>query len=198
MQIAVLGGSFDPPHLGHTLLADQISKHFPIDEVWLMPCYQHPFNKQLSPAKHRLAMTMMLETDKLKVSTVEIQKQNMSYSIDTLTLLQKTFPAHSFLWIIGSDQIKDFPKWKNWQKIIREFGLLVYPRDIAVATIPDLLKKSLHLPTIPPTILYPEKPLQTFPISSTQIRELIKQKQAITDLVTPKVAAYIIKQKLYE
>jgi nicotinate-nucleotide adenylyltransferase len=198
MRIAILGGSFDPPHLGHHLLTTQIRIHFAIDQVWLMPCYTHPFLKQLSPAKHRLAMTTLIETELLKVSDLEVKKQDTSYSIDTLRLLKQTFPFYSFLWIIGSDQIRDFPKWKDWQAIVEQFGLIIYPRGTSIQMIPSAIRHYLHLQSIPRTIFYPKAPLQTSTISSTAIRQRIRNKQPITDLVTPEVAAYIMKRKLYE
>ena len=198
MRIALLGGSFDPPHKGHLLLAEQIRRLLPIDEVWLIPCYKHPFGKQLSPEKHRLTMTRLLENTLIKVSDVEITKKDISYSIDTLRLLQQLYPSHSFFFIIGSDQIRDFPKWKEWQAIINEFGLVIYPRNIDTTTIPALVKQTFHMHTIPKTVLYPKETLQTSRISSTEIRTRIKNNQSITGLVTPAVAAYIMKQRLYE
>nr|MBP9719374.1 adenylyltransferase/cytidyltransferase family protein [Candidatus Levybacteria bacterium] len=92
MKIAILGGSFDPPHVGHLLVAQQIKRLLNIDQVWLMPTYSHPFNKSLSTSAHRLAMVKLLEDDTIKASSFEIQKKGVSYTIDTLKALTKEHP----------------------------------------------------------------------------------------------------------
>src|SRR3989344_6583435 len=115
MNIAILGGSFDPPHNGHRAIAGEIKKQLGLDHVLLMPCYQHPFRKSLSQALDRLAMTKLLENDDIKISDFEVKQQTISYSVDTLTTLSEMFPQDTFSWILGSDQLIDFPKWKNWQ-----------------------------------------------------------------------------------
>src|SRR5690348_1092340 len=106
MKIAILGGSFDPPHLGHLFIASQVKELVGVDEIWLMPLYQShggTFQKTLSSVKHRLEMTRLIESDDIKVSTFEIENNKTSYTIDTLTGISQQYPENTYYWIIGSD-----------------------------------------------------------------------------------------------
>ena len=84
MKIAILGGSFDPLHIGHLFIATQVKEMFHFDEIWLMPCFQHPFDKQLSSATKRLEMLQTLNIPYIKISQFEIKNKKRSYTIDTL------------------------------------------------------------------------------------------------------------------
>ena len=128
MDIAILGGSFDPPHKGHTAIANRLLKIYHFDEIWLMPCYQHPFNKNLSAPEKRFEMTKYLENGRVKVSDYEIRKKTISYTINTLRSLTKKYPQDRFYWIIGTDQADSFTKWKDWKEIVNNFKLIVVPR----------------------------------------------------------------------
>ena len=117
MKIAILGGSFDPPHKGHIAIARYLLKFNNFNQVRLMPCYSHPFVKNLSVPSKRLAMTKYLENDNIKVSDFEIGKKTISYSINALKYLTNKYPKNKFSWVIGEDQVKDFTKWKGWKDI---------------------------------------------------------------------------------
>jgi len=199
MKIAILGGSFDPPHVGHLLVAQQVKRLLNIDQVWLMPAYSHPFSKSLSTSVHRLAMVKLLEDDTIKASDFEIQKKGVSYTIDTLESISNRYPHHSFYWISGSDQIKDFPKWKNWQEFLRNYKIIIYARDENKETLEDTLKTTLGITTIPNSLyILASKDLPTMNISSSTIREKVKKNEPIRGLVPKKVEQYIMENKLYE
>ena len=199
MRIAVLGGSFDPPHLGHALIARQVCEQLPIDKVWLLPCYNHTFNKTLSDAKDRLAMTKFLAKKDVTVSNLEIKTKASGATIETLENLAKQFPNDFFSWIIGSDQLWEFHRWDRWKEIIAKHKLIVFPREIALDNLADLTKKALKLSTIPKNITLMNSPqLILTNISSSAIRKRIKENLSI-DLLVPKgVDEYIRKHKLYE
>ncbi len=198
MNIAILGGSFDPPHIGHELVAFQVKEHLGLDQVWLMPCFLHPFNKKLSPAEDRLAMSKYLQIDDIVVSDFEIKQKKISYTIDTLNLLSKTYTTDSFHWIISSDQLSDFQRWKDWQKIITAYKLIIFPRDIATAELEGLVKKHLELKNIPETIVVMNSPkLLVTNISSTSIRERVGEGLAISHMLPEKVEEYIKACGLY-
>lgn len=196
MRIAILGGSFDPPHNGHRAIACEIKKQLGFDQVLLMPCYQHPFRKSLSQALDRLAMTRLLEGEHIKVSDFEVKQQTISYSIDTLNTFSAIFPNDTFSWILGSDQLIDFPKWKNWQAIIQQYGLIIVPRKMTIAETEQLAEKSLKL-SLPATISFIDS-TEIPPVSSTSIREKVKNNESIEALVPKTVEEYIIKQQLYK
>lgn len=128
MKIAILGGSFDPPHIGHKIIAKQMRKDYKFDQVWLLPCCLHAFSKPLTAPTHRLNMAKMLKEKNIKVSDYEIKRGGISLSIETLIELSKIYPKHKFSWIIGSDQVKDFPKWEGWEEIINVYGLIIAKR----------------------------------------------------------------------
>lgn len=197
MKIGILGSSFDPPHLGHLLIATQTKEALGLDQVWLMPCLAHPFEKKMSEVKHRLAMTKFLEDEHIKISDFEIKQKGISYSIDTLNSLAKLFPKNEFFWIIGSDQINEFTRWKNWQEIINNYHLIIFPRESA-GNLAARLKKTLKLKTIPQNIIILNpKDLILTNISSTLIRKRVKEEKSIKYLVPEKVEKYIIEHGLY-
>lgn len=182
MKIAILGGSFDPPHNGHVKIAENVIAKLNFDQVWLMPCFAHAFGKKLSNPADRLAMTMLLETKTIQTSDYEIRKGGISISFETICDLANLHPHHNFSWIIGSDQIADFPKWEGWQEIINRFGLIVVQRDKKAQTLDNTtFLQSNDIPNI----------------SSTEIRERVKNGQPITGLVPEKVEEYIKKHCLY-
>lgn len=199
MKIAILGGSFDPPHVGHLLVAQQVKKLLNINQVWLMPTFTHPFQKTLTPAKHRLAMTRLLEDDMIKVSDFEIQKKGISYTIDTLRTLSKLYEQHMFFWIIGSDQIADFPKWKDWETILAKYHLIIYARGETPQVLEETIKVSWGLFHAPATVhILDTQDLLTSPASSSDIRTRRKCGLSIRGLVPKKVEAYIIENNLYK
>lgn len=187
MNIAILGGSFDPPHIGHLLVALQVVELTDTDQVWLVPCHTHPFDKQMSPAKTRLEMTLLMESEVIKINDYESTQKQVSYSIDTLKAFSELYKNHKFSWIIGSDQVKDFHKWKDWQKIIEDFGLIVFPRGTEKydASIPPSMK-----------VISADETIVTS-ISSSIVRQRVKKHQSIIHLVTPEVASYITSHTLY-
>lgn len=186
MKIAVLGGSFDPPHQGHAIIAERLIKLFNFGQVWLMPCFKHPFNKKLTSPKHRLAMTKFLRSKNIKVSDLEIKRKKISYTIDTLNSLKKMSPKNQFFWVAGSDQMKSFKKWKKWEEILEKFKLIIIPRNGAKTT--NLFTNAI--------ILDREK-FSPIRISSSTIRERIKKGKKIDKMVPKEVESYIIQHKLY-
>jgi nicotinate (nicotinamide) nucleotide adenylyltransferase len=198
MKIAILGGSFDPPHVGHLLVAQQIKKLLNIDQVWLMPAFSHPFQKQLLPAKHRLTMVKLLEDEQVKVSDFEITKKGVSYTVNTLQILSKLYEQHTFFWIIGSDQIEDFPKWKDWEEIVNKYHVIVYARGESPKDLEEKIKVSWGLFTVPSHVhIADTKDLLISPVSSTTVRELRRKNLPIRGLVPKKVEEYIIENNLY-
>jgi nicotinate-nucleotide adenylyltransferase len=198
MKIAILGGSFNPPHLGHLLVARQVKETLRMDEVWLMPCNKHPFSKKIIAAQDRLQMTKLVEEKGIKASDFEVKKNQISYTVDTIRTLIEKLPQHRFYWIIGSEQLSTFYKWKQPQKLLHNHRLIVFPRNIN-GGLEDLVKKNLCLKTIPKKItLLESKKLITTNLSSSLIRERLKKGLSIKYLVPEKIRQYIIKNKLYE
>jgi nicotinate-nucleotide adenylyltransferase len=187
MKIALFGGRFDPPHIGHFLIAQQILKlRSDIEKVLFIPANNHSWNPIIASSKTRLAMLKLGVSEKMAVSDVEIKRGGISYCIDTLKEIKEQTNAELF-WIIGSDNIKDFKKWKNYKEILKLAKILVFPRNG--------YKTSNKLPKGFETI--ESRTLITTNISSMHIRQRIKEKESIEYLVPKNIKTYIIEKKLY-
>lgn len=184
MNIILFGGAFDPPHLGHILAAQTVLEKELADEVWFTPCYQHPFDKNMSPAKDRLAMLQLIKLPKTRICRYEIDQQSMSYSIDTLTHFAKAQPNDTFSWMIGSDNLSAFDTWHNYQQLLAKFQVIVYPRK----GFPMIIHEHEM------TFIHDAKEMST---SSTEVRQRIAAHQSIDDLTTPEIARYIEQHSLY-
>lgn len=185
-RIGLLGLSANPPHNGHLEAVQLILKKKLVDVVWLVPCYNHPFDKTLIFSKHRWKMSLLMENEKIKVSDMEFRLKGISYTIKTVKALKEEYPDCDFLWIVGSDIVKNknYKKWKDWQELSLLVNFLVVPR----AGIK--IKKALS-----GFILVKGK---VSDISSTEIRERIGRGLPIDNLVLPKIKEYIETHNLYK
>lgn len=187
MNIAVLGGSFDPPHIGHYFVIRQILELRPdIDKVLLVPAFQHQWKPAFASIEHRENMLQNLVGVRVEISDVEIQRKGISYTIDTIKQLKVQTKAELY-WIVGSDIIYEFERWEKKDELIKEAHFLVFPRD------------PYHLPQKLPQGFecIQDKYLITTNISSTTIRQRIKTGKDIRYLVPEKVEKYIIEHSLY-
>jgi nicotinate-nucleotide adenylyltransferase len=183
VQVALLGGSFNPPHVGHLLAAQYVRATQGMDEVWLMPAYQHPFRKTLAPFEHRVRMCEIMCEDGahwMKTSRVEqevAERGGAGYTVETLGYLRERYPQVRFSLIIGSDILKDLPNWKSWDRIQQLVQVLVLYR--AGYPAPGTLGPPLA------------------EVSSTQIRQMLSQGQRPSELVPSKVLDYAHSTGLY-
>ena len=194
MKIAILGSPFDPPHLGHQLIIQQVLDFTDVDLVWLAPCYRHAFDKKLSAVEHRAAMAKLLAVNnKVKYCGDEIDNQLDGSTFKLMKLLKQKHSQHQFSFIIGSDNLKTFKKWRQWEKLLKTTKFLVFPRPEFdynlkkyVLDNPEYQLELIHHPL-----------LVTINISSTNIRERIKKGFSISILVPKEVENYIKEHKLY-
>lgn len=133
MKIGLLFGSFNPVHIGHLAIANYMAEFTDLNEVWLVvsPHNPHKQKEQLENARVRLAQVRRAlgKHRKIKVSDIEFALPRPSKTIVTLELLKKKYPQHRFSLIIGEDNLAGFHRWKNYEKILKEFRLFVYPRS---------------------------------------------------------------------
>lgn len=179
-RVALLGGSFNPPHVGHLMAAHYVRATQDVDEVWLMPSFNHPFGKALTPFEHRVEMCQVLCRDAsgwLQTSTIESEPGLTGRTVDTLELLQRRHPQVRFSLIIGSDILKDLPHWKDFERIERMVCVLVLYR--AGYPAPN---------TVGPPLAE---------VSSTQIRDLLARGEEPRALVPSGVLAYARQVGLY-
>lgn len=187
MRIGILGGSFDPPHAGHILIARQVRKLMKLDEIWLMPYYKHSWDSTASSAKHRFVMAKLIEEKGIIVSAEEIKSKRKSYTIQTVRRLKRKYP-HVFFWIAGSDILSDFKRWRKHEELIKEIKFLVVPR-----------KGFSPRSKLPKGFLFISSPeFVTSDISSSIIRHKIKDGLSVDGLIPKPVLLYIQKHKLYQ
>jgi len=175
--VGVLGGSFNPPHLGHLLASVYALAIFELDEVWLVPTFQHPFQKKLAPFRHRVAMCRRLIQglgSKFKISTIEGDQKLDGKTLKTLLALRQKHKHHHFSLIIGSDLLKERKKWHRFSEIENRFGVLVVPRGKGK-------KGEIAIPNI----------------SSSEVRKRIKKRKALDLLLTPAVVSYESNHQVY-
>lgn len=189
MTIGIYGGSFDPIHTGHAIVASFVAQCNVVDEVWITVNRKNPLKPHATFAseKDRMEMAKLVAQhgNNIKVSDIELKMPVPSFTIDTLLRLKKEFPGNNFKIIIGSDSLVNFSNWKESDRIKKEFGVLVYPR-------PGFL-----LPENEPDGMIFLNGAPEFSISSSLIREYIASGWNI-DYFTPlEVADYIKKNNLY-
>lgn len=185
MKIALFGGAFDPPHLGHAQVANFLVTQKIVAQVWYVPTGVHDFAKQMAPAEHRQAMLELILTPATKIETSELTRPGVSHSYQTLKLAQAQYPTHQFSWVIGADNLAKFHLWQDYQKILAEFPVWVYPR-----TGHEL------------TPLYPGMTVirgcPQIDISSTLVKQTIAQGKSLTGLIDPAVINYLNYHQLYQ
>lgn len=190
MNIAIYSGSFNPIHTGHLKLAEYLTDHQLVDEVWFVvsPCNPLKEKAELIDEYFRLDMVMLAikGNNKLKASDVEFTMSVPSYTIDTLRRLKTLFPEHHFTLLIGSDNALVFHQWKDSSQLLAEFPVLVYPR------------KGYDFSTVKE--IYPTMKLLDTPyynISSTEIRKNVLEMKDTEQWLHPMVTNYIQENKLY-
>ena len=213
----VLGGTFDPIHLGHLHAARCVRRAFALSEVVLVPAAVPPHKSRagLSPAPTRLAMVRLAAQDEpwLSVSTAELDRGGVSYTIDTLTELRRVRALDTPLFILGADAFLELRTWREPEALVRRFDLVVVDRPGSAippgAPDPDLAARLQTVPFAPgagaPFLETPrpaegrvfrlEIPL--CPVSSSQVRQCVGRGAPLDVLVPPAVARYIHDQGLY-
>lgn len=187
-KIGILGGSFDPVHIGHLVLAEYALTEYKLDKVLFIP-NRIPNLKQppQATAHHRYRMVKLAIQDNptFEVSDIEIKRKGVSYTYDTVIALKKKLKNAKLFFIIGSDAYNSLPKWKNFKKLIAEIEFIVAIRpDSKIKKIPQVKFQVLSIPKIA--------------ISSSYIRERVEKGMSIRYLVPDGVWQYICEYKLYK
>ncbi len=192
MRVALYFGSFNPIHKGHTAIADYLIDSDIVDELWLIVSPHNPLKEswELAHEQHRLEMTTLAanktrNSHKILVRDFEFQLPQPSYTINSLEWLQSHYPSYEFMLVIGEDNLLVFDKWRDWQRILSEFKILVYPRTGYLDTRFSPHTNITKLPLAP-----------LADISSTQLREIILRGDT-SEWICSEVMRYIIMNKLY-
>ena len=189
MKIGLYFGSFNPVHIGHLVIANHLQQYSDLDQVWFVVSPQNPFKEKSTLANDydRLHLVnLAIEAyPNLRASNIEFGLPQPSYTIDTLTVLKEKYPEHDFCLIMGMDNLKSFHKWKNYEKILEQYSVLVYPRAGS-----DREHWADH-----PKFQFIEAPIME--ISSTFIRNAIKEKKNVHPMLPDKVWEYLDGSSMY-
>ncbi len=184
MNIALLGGAFNPPHLGHLMIAQQVLDFTDTDEVWFLPNFNQSPPKPVASVEDRLAMTGLLSLPSTCVSSLEIEHQLSGETIHILPFLPQ---EHSFSFIIGSDQLATFHLWNSWETLLEKMPFFVFPR---YGYPNEPLYPNMHMIT--------DGNLVGSNISSTKIRERVKRGLPVDQFVPTGISQYISTHNLYQ
>lgn len=192
--VGLFFGSFNPIHIGHLILANYILEFSDIGELWFVVSPQNPFKdkKSLLEDHHRLEMVRLAidKYPKMRVSDIEFDMPKPSYTVDTLAYLKEKYPDRDFFLIMGEDNLSGLHRWKNAEVLVRENGILVYPRytDAPAAPQHPMLKDANIVKLQAPRI----------ELSATQIREMIREGKNVRPMLPAEVYDYLEGSYLYK
>ena len=192
MKIGLYFGTFNPIHVGHLIIANHMAEFSDLEEVWFVVTPHNPFKKKntLLADNHRFQMVRIATEDypKLKPSNIEFGMPQPNYTVNTLAHLYEKFPQHHFSLIMGEDNLQSFHKWKNYETIVQNHQLYVYPR-----VYEDHVRSKFHDHE---KVQFINAPIVE--ISSTFIRKGIKNNKNIRPLLPNSVWIYIDEMNFYK
>ncbi|MBI3789330.1 MAG: nicotinate (nicotinamide) nucleotide adenylyltransferase [Gemmatimonadetes bacterium] len=191
MRAGVFGGTFDPPHVGHLLVALDAADQLGLDRLVWVPAAVQPFKADaaVTDAAHRQAMTaLVVATDpRFTLDAVEIERGGLSYTVDTLRTLRAREPGLDWVLCVGADAFRDFPRWREPAAIAAMATVAVLARA-GTGADPDALA------AVPGAV---EVPVRRVDVSSTEVRARVRAGRSVQGFVTEPVAAYIAAHGLY-
>lgn len=189
MKIGLFFGSFNPVHVGHMIIANYMAQHTDLDQVWMVVSPQNPLKERNSLANDYDRLFLIDEAignnPLLRSSNIEFALPKPSYTIDTLTFLKEKYMDKTFVLIMGGDNLGSFTKWKNYEQILEQHQIYVYSRPGY-----ELGDLKVH-----PAVKLFEAPMMQ--ISSSYIRDEIKNGKSIKYLVPEKVEKHIHESGMY-
>jgi nicotinate-nucleotide adenylyltransferase len=187
MKVGILGGTFDPIHIGHLIAASSVYEALNLDTVVFMPAGD-PWQKrdrELSSGQQRLEMVKIAtsDDDRFQASDIEIMRTGPTYAIDTVREWKRLNPGDELFWIVGSDALSGIPSWHEWEEFVSEVTVVAVNRVGQIASVPFNVV-SVEMPEVR--------------ISATQLRDRFINKLDTKYLVPEKVSEYISEQGLYQ
>lgn len=202
MKVGLYFGTFNPIHVGHLIIANHIADFTTLDKIWLVVSPENPLkrNHNLLSDYHRLALTRIAVEGnrKLAVSNIEFDLPKPSYTIDTLIYLEEKYPEHDFSLIMGEDNLRSLNRWKNFEQIISNYPIYIYPRLLteeekkskkADTSEIELIKKKAD-------IHFCDAPVMK--LSASYIRKAIEKNKDVSYLLTAPVYKYVMEMHFYE
>jgi nicotinate-nucleotide adenylyltransferase len=192
VNLGLLGGTFDPPHLGHLHLARSAQEELGLDGVLFIPCHRQPLKNAPPEASswHRCAMLALALCGEgtWQLCTAEVERGVVSYTADTLELLAERLPGHIWTLLLGADSLKSLPLWHRWRFILGRARMAAIPREEGqgVAIPEELRNEGVAVLDAP-----------ALPIQSRSIRRDLREGRNVTGWLSPSVREYIARQRLY-
>jgi nicotinate-nucleotide adenylyltransferase len=200
MRVGVFGGTFDPVHTGHLILAEQCREQGRLDEVWFVPA-AHPPQKDVNAVtrfEQRVEMLALAIAGNpaFRIDELEKERAGPSYTVDTLAALCSRHPGHEFFLLVGSDTLNDLPQWHEPIRLLERAGLLVMVRPNNPARTAEQLRQQLNLPATAPVRL---EVVETPPIdiSSRDLRHRTAAGRSLRYFLPRAVECYIHDKRLY-
>ena len=197
-RLGIFGGTFDPPHVGHLILAAEARDQLKLDcTIWILtPDPPHKQGKEISDLSHRINMIQLaIEADEgFQLSRVDIDRPGPHYAVDTVHLLRKTYPECEMIYLMGGDSLEDLPHWYRAQEFLNVLdgvGVMRRPGDDI-----DLSELYAALPELKEKLNFVTAPL--LEISAEQVRRRVRQNRAFRYYLLPKIYDYIRENKIYQ
>lgn len=196
-RIGIFGGTFDPPHLGHLILASEARSQLQLTRIlWVLTSIPpHKIDQPISPLEDRLAMLKLALRDEpgFELSTVDMDRPGPQYTLDTITLLGKKYPQSDLIPLIGGDSLRDLPDWHEPIKLVaacHQIGVMRRPGDLI-----DLSTLEKRIPGLTAKVRFVDAPL--LEIASHEIRKRVSEGSPFRYYLLPSVYEYVVKHKLY-
>jgi nicotinate-nucleotide adenylyltransferase len=193
VRLAIFGGSFDPPHIGHLLAASDACDQLGLEKLIFVPAATQPLKagRAVANAEQRMAMVRLAVASdpRFEVSAVEIERGGLSFTVDTLSHFAERYPSAELYLLVGADVMGSFEQWREPERILQLARLVLLERNTGESgKLADGIGKGYEVTRLP---------TRRVDISSTEIRERVRQNKPIRGFVTDDVAAYIARDGLY-
>jgi nicotinate-nucleotide adenylyltransferase len=197
-RIGILGGTFDPPHIGHLILAEYTVEALELERVLFVPAADPPHKRDQTrtPIQHRLAMLecAIVGNDRFSISMVDIERPGPHYSVDTVRIIQAQYPNAELFFVMGGDSLRDLPRWHNPDELIQLCKLAVMRRS------DEDVHPQMHqdvLPELAERVIMVDAPLLGIWISSTHVVQRLQKGKSARYVVPQLVLRYIEKHHIY-
>ncbi len=200
MRIGIFGGTFDPVHMGHLILAELARDHARLDEVWWLLAHRPPQKEGLAITRFDTRAEMLelalAGNPAFRVEAIEKERDGPSYTVETLALLKQRHPQHTFLLLLGGDSLVDLPLWREPARIVEQAGLVVMERPGSAHPTAEQLRRQLALPADRPLSL-DFVPAPHIDIASRALRKAVAAGRTVRYMVPRAVEVYIQQHRLY-
>lgn len=198
MKIGLYFGTYNPIHVGHLIIANYMADYSELDQVWLVVTPQNPLKEKstLLADFHRLSLVKEAIEDnpKLRVSDIEFNLTKPNFTVNTLAHLQEKYPEHEFSLIMGEDNLRTLHKWYNYEIILKNHMIYVYPRVLIEPEQPTDFASEIR--NHPHVVFCKDAPVMN--VSSTFIRQAIKNNKDVQYLLTERVLKYVEEMRFYK